>query len=351
MTPPTDGATTDGARVTDAGPPAPVPQVTADRRGRAGRATARPARRPPARVGRRVGGRAHSAREIVEVSILLAPAVGLFLLFVIFPMMQAAYYSLYSWNGYGPLENFVGFANYLEALGHNVFQNAVRNNLLIVVLSLAIQLPLGLGIALLLNRKFPGRTAVRLLIFVPYVLAEVVAGIVWRLMLQPRGLADGIAAGLGVETRDLPLWLADPDLILWTLLVVLTWKYIGFAILLFLAGLQGVPEELHEAAALDGAGWWSIQRRITVPLLGPTIRIWAFLSMIGSMQLFDMVWILTNGNPGPIQTMATYLIGQGVNRQRIGYGSAAAVIMFSLSFVLALVYQRLVLRRDLQEDR
>lgn len=329
----------DGARTTDA-PEAPTPPVISEF---AGRAWARPANRRE--------GRARSKREVLEIALLLAPALVLFSVFVLYPVTQAAYYSVFTWNGYGPLENFVGLANYQEVLGHDVFQRAIRNNLVIVVLSLAIQLPLGLGIALLLNRRFAGRTAVRLMIFVPYVLAEVVAAIVWRLMLQPRGLADGIAEMMGAEVRELPLWLADPSLVLWTLMVVLTWKYIGFAIILFLAGLQGVPEELHEAAALDGAGWWSIQRRITIPLLGPTIRIWAFLSMIGSMQLFDMVWILTNGNPGPIQTMATYLIGQGVDRQRMGYGSAAAVVMFVLSFALALLYQRFVLRRDLQEDR
>ena len=122
--------------------------------------------------------------------------------------------------------------------------------------------------------------------------------------------------------------------------MVLTWKYLGLAVLLFLAGLQGVPDELYEAAQLDGATWWQAQRRIAVPLLGPTIRTWAFLSMIGSLQLFDMVWILTGGGPAnATTTMATYLINQGTQRHNFGIAGAASVVLFVMAFVMALAYQ------------
>jgi raffinose/stachyose/melibiose transport system permease protein len=124
------------------------------------------------------------------------------------------------------------------------------------------------------------------------------------------------------------------------------------AVLLFLAGLQGVPHELHEAAQLDGATWWQAQRRISVPMLAPTIRTWVFLSMIGSLQLFDMVWIMTGGGPAnATTTMATYLISQGSERQNFGIAGAASVILFVIGFVMALLYQLLVLRRDTQPDR
>ena len=205
--------------------------------------------------------------------------------------------------------------------------------------------------ALLLNRPLRGRTALRLMIFVPYVLAEVVAGVIWLLMLQPRGVVDAILQTFGLEWAR-QLWLGDQKIALYTVFVVLTWKYIGFAIILFLAGLQGVSPDLSEAAALDGASWWQTQRRITIPLLGPTIRIWAFLSMIGSLQLFDMVWILTKGGPGnATQTMATYLIQQGFDRGRLGYGTAAAVILFVISLTVALLYQRFVLSIDTADER
>ena len=287
-----------------------------------------------------------SARKRLEIAFFVAPALVLFATFVVVPVIQAVRYSTYQWNGLGPMDNFVGFRNYAEALADSVFISAVTHNLIVIVLSIVIQLPLGLAIALLLNREMRGRTALRVIIFVPYVLAEVVAGVVWLMLLQPNGVIDALfaAVGLGDLTQ---LWLGNPDVALGTVMFVLTWKYLGLAIILFLAGLQGVPTDLYEAAQLDGASWWQVQRRITIPLLGPTIRTWAFLSMIGSLQLFDMVWILTGGGPAnATMTMATYLINQGTNRSLYGYASAVAVIIFVISLVLAALYQMFVLRRD-----
>ena len=132
-------------------------------------------------------------------------------------------------------------------------------------------------------------------------------------------------------------------------MVIITWKYIGFAVILFLAGLQGIPEELYEAAAIDGASYWQIQRRITLPLLGPTIRIWAFLSIIGALQLFDLVYIIWGqyiASTAGTSTMATYMVANGRNAGNFGYGNAVAVVIFLISLVVALIYQRFVLRRD-----
>ena len=142
-------------------------------------------------------------------------------------------------------------------------------------------------------------------------------------------------------------WLADTGLVFYTLFVVITWKYIGFGVILLLAGLQAVPAELREAAAIDGASPWQVTRAIVLPLLGPTIRIWIFLSVIGSLQLFDLVWIMTLGGPANASTtMVTYMIDHGYRANEYGYGSAVSVIVFVICFVFALVYQRYVLRRD-----
>jgi raffinose/stachyose/melibiose transport system permease protein len=315
------------------------------------RDTTRAADRAPARsAARAAGGRrpgvSKEGRKRLEIAFFVAPALGLFALFVVVPVIQAVRYSTYKWNGLGPMDNFVGLENYTKALQDTIFTDAVMHNLIIIVLSILIQLPLGLGIALLLNRELWGRTALRVIIFVPYVLAEVVAGVVWLMLLQPNGLVDAVfdSLGLGGLTQ---LWLGDPEVALYTVMVVLTWKYLGLAVILFLAGLQGVPVDLYEAAQLDGASWWQVQRRITIPLLGPTIRTWGFLSMIGSLQLFDMVWILTGGGPAnSTMTMATYLINQGTDRSLYGYASAVAVLLFGISLVLAVIYQFFVLRRD-----
>ena len=318
----------------------------------AGRAAARPAVRP---AGSQVPGRRQtpagrrrrvSWRTRVEICLFAGPALIVYVAFVLLPVALAAYYSLYKWNGIQELTNFVGLANYKRALSDPVFLRSIGHNFFFVIASLVIQGPIAIGVALLLNRPMRGRSVLRMLIFVPYVLSEVIAGVAWLLILQPDGPFDAMLDNLGLGGA-VQLWLANPDIVIWTMLAVISWKYIGFAIILFLAGLQGIPAELTEAAQIDGASWWQTQRRITLPLLGPTIRIWAFLSIIGSLQLFDVIWIMTGGGPAnATSTMATYMINFGFQRSQFGFGSAVAVILFVISFVIALVYQRFVLRRD-----
>ena len=198
-----------------------------------------------------------------------------------------------------------------------------------------------------------GRGLVRTVIFVPYVVAEVIAGVIWfQLLLPGTGVVDGIIAGLGGTPPDQG-FLGTPGVALWTVFAVLTWKYLGLAILLFLAGLQGgARRRSTRRRQLDGASWWQTQRAIVVPLLGPTIRTWCFLSMIGSLQLFDMVWVLTGGGPAnATTTMATYLLTQGTQRGNYGIAGAASVVLFVIGVVMAALYQRLVLRRDTQIER
>lgn len=281
------------------------------------------------------------------VGLFLLPAFALYTLFVLVPVAQAVLYSFYKWNGLGPMTNFVGLANYQRALTDPIFQMAATHNAIIIVLSLAIQIPFALGVALMLNRRFRGRVFFRLLFFVPYVIAEVIAGVVWRLLLQPGGLVDGLMTAVGAGDLYAP-WLADPDTVLWALFVIISWKYFGFHMILMLAGLQGIPRELEEAAAIDGATRRQTIRYVTLPLLGPTIRVSVFLSIIGAIQLFDLVWVTTGGGPvDASNTMATYLVNWGFERFQLGYGSAIAVILFSIALVVGLGYQRFVLRRDI----
>lgn len=319
-----------------------------DGSGRSAGAADRPPVRSAAPPGRRR--RTGSWRVGLEVLFFVGPALTLFLLFVVWPVARAVQFSFYRWKGFGPLTDFVGLRNYVSVLSNDVFIGAFTHNMVVVVLSLLVQLPLGLGIALLLNRRMRGQGILRTVIFIPYVLSEVIAGVVWFQLLQPQyGVVDALLGAVGLSGPEQG-WLGTPGLALYTVFGVLTWKYLGLAVLLFLAGLQGVPPELVEAAQLDGASWWQVQRRITVPLLGPTIRTWAFLSMIGSIQLFDMVWILTGGGPAnATTTMATFLITEGTKRYNYGIATAASVVLFVVALVLALLYQFFVLRRDVAE--
>jgi raffinose/stachyose/melibiose transport system permease protein len=297
---------------------------------------------------------AGNRRKWIEIVVFTGPALFLFLGFVILPVVLAAVYSFFNlpaafqWRDLAEAGRFVGFDNYVRALTSPEFQRAIGNNFFILAMSLLIQGPIALGVALLLNRSLRGRGFFRLMIFVPYVLAEVIAGLAWKLLLQPTGGVNAMleAVGLGELQRN---WLADPSIALWTIFFILTWKYVGFGILLMLAGLQGVPDELGEAAQIDGATWWQVQRYITIPLLMPTIRIWAFLSIIGALQVFDMVWVTVAPTVRGMatETMATYMVQQGQFAGQPGYGSAIAVILFLISLTVALLYQRFALRRDL----
>ena len=287
-------------------------------------------------------------RKRLEITLLAGPAIVVFVGFVIFPVILAGYYGFFRWKGYGPATDFVGFENYLIIFQDSAFHDVLRHNGIILVLSLVIQGPIAVVLALLLNQKIRGRSLIRVLIFIPYIISEVIVGIGWGLMLQTNGAVNGLleSIGLGAFQAD---WLSDPNIAIWSLMVIISWKYIGFAVILFLAGLQSIPDELFEAAAIDGASYWQIQRTITLPLLGPTLRIWAFLSIIGSLQLFDLVFIIWGqyvASTAGTSTMATYMVANGRTSGNFGFGSAVAVVMFLISLAIALTYQRFILRRD-----
>jgi multiple sugar transport system permease protein/raffinose/stachyose/melibiose transport system permease protein len=287
-------------------------------------------------------------RQRLEIVLLAGPAILMFVTFVMFPVVLAAYYGFFKWKGFGPPTDFVGLQNYVTILQDPTFHDALRHNAVIVILSLVLQGPAAVLLALLLNQKMRGRSLVRVLIFVPYVISEVIVGTGWSLMLQTNGAVNDLLTKAGFPDWTVD-WLSDPKVAMWSLMLIITWKYIGFAVILFLAGLQSIPEELFEAAAIDGASYWQTQRRITLPLLGPTIRIWAFLSIIGALQLFDLVYIIWGqyvAATAGTSTMATYMVVNGRNAANYGFGNAVAVVLFIISLIVALTYQRFVLKRD-----
>ena len=301
-----------------------------------------------------------SSRKWRTICLFLLPALVLYGVMVLLPIVQAAFYSLYRWNGLQPLNDFVGLGNYQRAFESDQFTGAVSHNVAIVVLSLAIQIPCALGLAVFLNQRFPGRTLFRVIFFLPYVISEVVTGIIFFLILKPNSIFNNALnnVGAGNSTRD---WLGLTDSIhlgigpisfvlpavLAVLFVIISWKYFGLHMILLLAGLQGIPRELHEAAVIDGANRWQAFRHITLPLLGPTLRVSIFLSVIGAFQLFDIIYATTRGGPvHKSDTVAYYMYDYGLKRQQMGYGSAVAVLLFMMCFVFALLYQRFVMRRD-----
>ncbi|GAB2919413.1 sugar ABC transporter permease [Nonomuraea sp. N2-4H] len=283
----------------------------------------------------------------ISIVLFLLPALVLFLLLVVAPMLVAVYSSAFKWNGFGGLPtDFIGLDNFTRLFTSEIFAQDLWHLLVLVLFSICIQLPFSLAIAMLLNQRIRGRTLYRVVFFAPYVLSEVITGVLFSLILSPgSGMANQILSLVGLESE----WLADPDTVMPSLFLVMTWKYFGFHMMIYLAGRQNIPNELIEAAQIDGATGWKTFRYVTLPLLGPTIRISVFLSVIYTIQLFDLVWILTGGGPShSSETMAVTMMEWGFKRSQVGYASAISVVMFALSLVFALLYQRFVMRRDLE---
>ncbi|MEU4222315.1 sugar ABC transporter permease, partial [Actinoplanes sp. NPDC026623] len=283
------------------------------------------------------------------VALFLSPALFLFALLVLTPIVVAAYASFFNWNGFGSPTAFVGLENFRRLLADQIFIGDLRRTLLLIVLSLCIQIPISLALAMLLNQPLRGRRVYRMLFFTPYVLSEVVTAVLFTMIFSPnQGLANHLTRLIGLGDLG-ATWLADTSTVMYSLFFVISWKYFGFHTILFLAGRQSIPPELHDAAAMDGAGPWQAFRHITLPLLGPTIRISVFLSVLGTIQLFDMVWVLTGG--GPIrssETLAVTMFQEGFKRYHVGYASAISMVIFLISVTFGLLYQRFVLRRDLE---
>ncbi|WP_406511263.1 carbohydrate ABC transporter permease [Streptomyces sp. NBC_00161] len=283
-----------------------------------------------------------------SVAWFLVPALVLFLVFVLAPIVVAVYTGFFKWGGIGPLDDFISLENYATLFRDQVFLGDLRRGLYLIALSITVQLPFALFTAVLLNQRLRGRAVYRMLFFAPYILSEVVTAVLFTMIFLPgAGMADHLAGALGLEGLQ-GKWLADPSTVMPTLFVVMTWKYFGFHMMLFLAGLQSIPNEVLEAASIDGAGAWQRFRHVTLPLLGPTIRISTFLSIIGAIQLFDLVWVMTAGGPNhSSETMAISMFQFGFKRYQVGYASAISVVLFVISLVFSLFYQRYVLRRDL----
>ncbi|HQZ12947.1 MAG TPA: sugar ABC transporter permease [Devosia sp.] len=292
------------------------------------------------------GGRVESWRERLPVLLIfIPPALLLFTIFVILPMGEAAWYSLFNWNGYGRPDQFVGLRNFEVLFRNAAFLRALTNNALIILVSLLVQIPLALWLATLLSNPIRGAVTFRLLFFLPYVLADVAAGLIWRFVYDgDYGLVGAIGRFFGHPELFL---LADRDTAMGAVLVVIVWKYFGFHMMLFIAGLQAIDKHLLEAAEIDGASRWQKFIYVTLPMLASTVRLSVFFAVIGSLQLFDMIMPLTGGGPSNMtQTMVTFLFTNGVMRMQVGFGSAVGVVLFVICVVLAFGYKRIFMRND-----
>jgi raffinose/stachyose/melibiose transport system permease protein len=287
---------------------------------------------------------------LTAMAFLIVPLV-LFTFFVVFPVFKAAAYSLYKWNGLGPLTGpnagrktqFVGIGNFVQILTDPIFWKSFGHNVKIIILSLVIELPIALIIALNISSKTRLNVSLRTIFFIPYVVSEVIAGTVWSFIYSPQyGISTSFLSCFFAPGTDFA-FLGRPETVFPAIFVVIIWKYFGLYMILYIAGLQGISDDIREAAAIDGASPLQLNLFVIIPLLIPTIIVTLFFCIVGSLQTFDIIWAMGKGDPvNAAETMVTYLYKFGFRRTQMGYGSAIAIVIFVICVVFNAVYQKLI---------
>lgn len=281
--------------------------------------------------------------------LFLAPAVLLLLTFLAYPLLESFRLSLLQWNGLGTGQVFAGLDNWATLLHDALFWHALGNNLLLALLSVLIQLPIALALAVLLERAGRGSRLLKILYFLPLLFSSVALGVTFKNIFDPNfGPINALlhAVGLPWLAQD---WLGDTRWSLLSVSAVVCWQNIPFYMILFLAGLASFPRELAEAAHLDGASPATLFWRIKLPYLQGTIRTAAMLAVVGSMRYFDLIYVMTGGGPeGASELMATYMYRTVFSSYQLGYGSTIASAMFLVVTLIAAFGMRLTRRFSTQ---
>ena len=303
-----------------------------------------PRRRPPNRGMRR---KLRQMRREWSAYVFLSPGLLLFSVFTLFALGFAFYLTFHEWNALSPDTPFVGLQNYKRMLGDDDFRQSIINTAYYTGASVPLTMGIGLLIALLLNQPIRGRGFFRTIYFLPVVTPFVVVAIIWKWLYNGDfGLFNYYLLKLHLITEPL-LWLSDKHLAMPAVVLMSVWSGVGFSMVIYLAGLQAIPQELYEAAKMDGAGPWSRLRHITIPMLAPTTLFLMVMGIIGSFQVFTQIFIMTNGGPvNRTTTMVFYIYEAAFKFYEMGYASTLAYGLFALLFVFTLIQLRMYRRAE-----
>lgn len=289
----------------------------------------------------------YRTRKELWCLLFIAPQLALFLLFTVYPIAMSYVYAFFNWNGYGPLQDFAGLANFKETLTDPIFWNAFRNSLIFMFWLVVIQVPLALLLALLLNSQFMrGKVLYRTIFFLPVVTTTAVVGLVMRFIFGAyKGLVNEVLIKFGLIDKPVD-WLGSVDTALMIVIFVGIWKSFGMKLIYWLAGIQSLPKDLFEAARIDGASPLQLFRYITVPLLLPVGSVILLLSAVNALHVFDLVKSMTDGGPAFKTDMVDVYIYRyafsGKGEARVGFASAAGVLYGIVVMIISLVLGTLV---------
>lgn len=285
--------------------------------------------------------------KTITIITFLALPLALYLLLVAIPIVQSFRFSLYEWDGLTPLTDFVGLGNYVDLVHDPVFWQSLRNNLLLVAFSLVTQLPPAVLLAVVLTGKVRGKDFFRTAFFSPQIVSTVATGYMFYYVFDPSmGLLNAFLRliGLGSWAQG---WLGSTTWALPAVLVVITWRSIGFYMVLFMAAIEGIPAEIYEAARIDGADSRRLLWHITVPLISGAIKTASVLAIVGSIKYFDLIWIMTSGGPvHASELVATYMYKQTFSMWHMGYGATLAFALFAVAFSMSLLFNRLTRSKE-----
>ena len=276
----------------------------------------------------------------LSIFAFLLPALFLFIAILIAPIIMSGYYSFFDWGGPGKAAEFIGLGNYRELFTSKSisFMKALGNSLLLAALSVCVQLPLALLLALKLGKKIRGERAFLSIYFIPVLISTVVIGQLWLKIYNPEyGVLNIALRAVGLKDWA-RIWLGDKKTALWACFVPILWQYVGYHMLLMYAGVKGVPTELREAAMLDGATEGQVNRYIVIPYIKPILKVSVIFAVTGSLKSFDLIYVLTNGGPfHSTEVPSTLMINMLSLRNRYGMGSTIAVMLILLCFAFALL--------------
>ena len=271
--------------------------------------------------------------------LFLSPTLVIVTVFIVFPILFSFYLSFHEWNMFSDEQAFIGLDNYLRMLEDPEFWMVFKHTIVYTIGTVPVNMALALVVAFVLHKQIAGRKLLRAAFFTPVIISSVAAAVVWRWVFDPNlGLLNYLLGLVGLPAVN---WLNDPTAAMIALITVGVWKTFGINMVLFAAGLSGIPEHYYEAAEIDGAGSWAKFWKITVPLLSPTTLFILVLSIIGSFQVFDLVYVLTFGGPlGTTKVLVFYLYEHAFKFFNMGYASAVAYLLFAILFVLTLAQIR-----------
>jgi raffinose/stachyose/melibiose transport system permease protein len=269
----------------------------------------------------------------------VGPALVILGAFLLYPIVYSLWLSLHEWDGYTPHWGpFVGLENFRALAGDEVFWRAMLNSIVFVVVRTPLEVSLGFLLALLLNRRLAARSLMRTLFFVPVVMSLIVVTIIFQRVYEPNtGLLNTFLRGIGLGALAHP-WLGDPATALPAVIAVSVWKNVGFSLVILLAGLQSLPQDVLEAARVDGANAWQLTFRMITPLMRPILALTTLLSIIGGLKVFDLIFIMTRGGPTySTEVLATMLYREAFELNHMGVASAIAVILVAVVLSIARV--------------